>query len=111
MLYIMLFCAYPFERPEDVWLGPKKQAQANAQRIMAADYQLPASPAVSSGCRDLLSRILVPGPQDRITVAAIQRHPWFREVGEKTFPPFPPGPRLFGVSKSPEAPSVQAACV
>lgn len=83
MLYIMLYCAYPFERPEDVWLGPKKQAQANAQRIMAADYQLPASPAISGDCRDLLARILVPRPLERITVAEIQNHPWFREVGAR----------------------------
>ncbi|KAK9841508.1 hypothetical protein WJX74_006958 [Apatococcus lobatus] len=79
MLYIMLFCAYPFERPEDARLGPKRQAQANAQRILAADYQLPASKPISRGCCDLLARILVPGPLDRITVGEIQKHPWFRE--------------------------------
>ena len=80
MLYIMLFCAYPFERPEDTQLGPKRQAQANARRILAADYQLPASKPVSRECCDLLARILVPSPHDRISVPEIQQHPWFQEV-------------------------------
>ena len=61
-------------------LGPRRQALANAQRILAADYQLPASPAVSSGCKDLLSRILTVSPVERINVTEIQQHPWFCEV-------------------------------
>ncbi len=80
MLYIMLFCAFPFERPADAKLSARAQALANAQRILTADYQLPASPSVSLACSDLLSRILTVDPMQRITVAAIQHHPWFRQV-------------------------------
>lgn len=80
MLYIMLFCAYPFERPEDAARGPRMQAQLNAQRILAGDYRLPAQPVVSPACADLLARILVIHPLSRITVAEIKHHPWFRMV-------------------------------
>jgi serine/threonine-protein kinase SRK2 len=50
---------------------------ALAQRILSVDYQLPYNKAVSGECKDLLQRILVADPAKRITMADIQRHPWF----------------------------------
>lgn len=48
-----------------------------AQRILSVDYVLPYNKAVSDECKDLLQRILVAEPKQRITMADIQRHPWF----------------------------------
>lgn len=39
-------------------------------------YSLPSY--ISEGTRDLIPRMLVVDPMKRITVAEIQRHPWFR---------------------------------
>ena len=47
------------------------------QRILSVDYVLPYNKAVSDECKDLLQRILVAEPKQRITMADIQRHPWF----------------------------------
>ena len=45
-------------------------------RIMRCDYRLPRFPHISPECRDLLQRILVGNPDDRLTIDQIQRHPW-----------------------------------
>lgn len=44
---------------------------------MHTDYALPQHVHVSPECRDLLHRILVADPATRISLADIQRHPWF----------------------------------
>jgi len=36
-------------------------------------------PQVSAECRDLISRMLTVDPRHRISVADIQRHPWFQQ--------------------------------
>lgn len=48
-----------------------------AQRILHTDYALPQHVRVSAECCDLLHRILVADPAARISLADIQRHPWF----------------------------------
>ena len=48
-----------------------------AQRILSVDYQLPYNKQVSPECKHLLECILVADPEKRITMADIQRHPWF----------------------------------
>ena len=53
-------------------------AEPPLQRILSVDYQLPYNKAVSAECKDLLQRILVADPTRRITMADIQRHPWYR---------------------------------
>lgn len=45
-------------------------------RIMRCDYRLPRYPHTSPECRDLLQRILVGNPDERLTIDQIQRHPW-----------------------------------
>ncbi len=56
---------------------PEPHAPCAAQRILSVDYVLPYNKAVSDECKDLLQRILVAEPKQRITMADIQRHPWF----------------------------------
>ena len=48
-------------------------------RVLKSEYVIPPSPPISEECRDLLKRILVSDPSQRLTVAGIQDHPWFRE--------------------------------
>ena len=52
-------------------------AMSALQRILEAEYEFPAHVEVSKACQDLLSHILVPDPARRITIAEIQRHPWY----------------------------------
>lgn len=80
MLYVMLFGQYPFERPED-----KKEAnrfQKVLYRIIAVDYHFPSRAphgVVSETCKDLMRRIFVADPQQRITIPEIQAHPWYQQ--------------------------------
>lgn len=53
-------------------------ACAMLQLVHAAAWVIPDGVEVSKSCEDLLSRIFVIEPEHRITLAGIQRHPWFR---------------------------------
>lgn len=75
MLYVMMVGAYPFERPEDK--ADAQKLQKMIQRILKVEYQFPPHVRASSDLRDLLSKILVPDPSKRITIAEIQQHPWY----------------------------------
>ena len=74
MLYVMLFCEYPFERPEDE--QDKYGFQKVLDRIMRVDFKIPKYPRVSLECRDLIQGILVGDPDQRLNINSIQRHPW-----------------------------------
>ena len=41
-------------------------------RILRVDYNIPRSPRVSEECKDLMRRILVADPADRLTIPQIQ---------------------------------------
>ena len=43
------------------------------------DYQFPAKPAVSASCKDLLARILVADPVERLSIQQIYQQPWFKQ--------------------------------
>eukprot|EP00887_Chlorella_sp_A99_P000790 scaffold5.g790.t1 len=58
MLYTMLFARYPFER--------------------CVDYDFPEHAQVSAECRDLISKVLVANPAQRLTIRQIAAHPWFQ---------------------------------
>ena len=47
----------------------------SSQAIIAGTYRLPDN--VSDECRDLIQRILLKDPQDRISMPEIRQHPWF----------------------------------
>ena len=76
MLYTMLFCRYPFERPGDEE-DKQRGFQRVLERILRVEYELPASRPVSPACGALLARILVADPASRATVADIMADPWF----------------------------------
>ena len=47
------------------------------ERIKTADWIIPPNMKASPELRSLLSRILVPDPRHRATIAEITEHPWF----------------------------------
>lgn len=49
------------------------------QRILNVEYSLPPSANISPECRDLLSKLLVANPRNRITIEGIWQHPWFQQ--------------------------------
>ena len=51
-------------------------------RIIAVDYHFPSRAphgVVSETCKDLMRRIFVADPQQRITIPEIQAHPWYQQ--------------------------------
>ena len=54
---------------------------STARWAVQVDYEFPARVPVSDNCKDLLRRILVADPTRRLTIAQIQQHPWYRQVG------------------------------
>ncbi|CAD6269551.1 unnamed protein product [Miscanthus lutarioriparius] len=71
-LYVMLVGGYPFEDPED-----PKNFKKTIQKILGVQYAVPDYVHISPECRDLISRIFVANPADRITMPEIKSHPWF----------------------------------
>ncbi len=83
MMYVMLFGRYPFDAPPPT---PQTAAAANPQElrakymtplILAAKWSAPPDVPISQQCHDLLSHLLVADPSKRLTMAQIQKHPWF----------------------------------
>eukprot|EP00879_Flechtneria_rotunda_P001597 GHRR01001757.1.p1 GENE.GHRR01001757.1~~GHRR01001757.1.p1 ORF type:complete len:342 (+),score=105.96 GHRR01001757.1:147-1172(+) len=71
-LYVMLVGAYPFEDHTD-----PRNFSKTIKRILAVKYTIPPQLRISPECQDLLSRIFVANPTQRITLTDIKRHPWF----------------------------------
>lgn len=69
------------------------------------NYELPSHVAVSADCRDLLARILVADPDQRLKVPQILAHPWFRrglpegvaEMNDRLVPPLASQIRTFSM--------------
>ncbi|KAL4457282.1 hypothetical protein ABPG75_012147 [Micractinium tetrahymenae] len=72
-LYTMLVGAYPFQDPTD-----PSSCRKTVQRILTVQYTIPPHVELTEGCVDLLRRIFVPDPAQRIGLAEVQQHPWFR---------------------------------
>ena len=47
------------------------------QRIMSVKYSFPTSLHLSRECLELISRIFVANPAQRMSIAQIKQHPWF----------------------------------
>ena len=47
------------------------------QRIMGVKYSFPSSLHLSRECVDLITKIFVANPANRISIAGIRAHPWF----------------------------------
>ena len=52
-------------------------------RIQRVDFRFPSNIPVSAECKDLISKILVADVGKRLTIEAIQAHPWY----QKDLPP------------------------
>lgn len=74
-LYAATIGTYPFYRPQD--RGNPKEVQLMIQRILRLQYKIPENGEVSDQLRDLLSKILVDNPQERLSMKEIQQHPWY----------------------------------
>ncbi|XP_073059860.1 serine/threonine-protein kinase SRK2I-like [Primulina eburnea] len=71
-LYVMLVGAYPFGDYRE-----SKDFHETIERILNVQYSFPDHVNVSGECQDLISRILVRDPAQRITMADIKKHAWF----------------------------------
>ncbi|KAJ7530636.1 hypothetical protein O6H91_14G011900 [Diphasiastrum complanatum] len=71
-LYVMLVGRYPFEDPED-----PKNFKKTISRILNVEYSVPETAPISPESHDLLSRIFVSDPANRITIPEIKNHVWF----------------------------------
>ncbi|KAL3133461.1 Serine/threonine-protein kinase srk2a [Trebouxia sp. C0009 RCD-2024] len=71
-LYVMLVGAYPFEDPAD-----PRNFRKTIQRIMGVKYSFPTNLHISRECLDMMSKIFVGNPANRISIAGIKSHPWF----------------------------------
>ena len=61
-------------------VGPGKTEQETGVQASLWEFTIPARPAVSEGCKDLLRRLLTVNPKARINSAGCQAHPWFLEA-------------------------------
>ena len=48
---------------------------------LQVEYEFPANATISQDLKDLIRRILVANPNQRLSLRQIQEHPWFRHVG------------------------------
>lgn len=71
--WAIIIARYPFERPED--RTDARRFQKVLQRILVVDYVFPPKVPVSAECKDLISRILVADPNERITVEQVRLQP------------------------------------
>jgi serine/threonine-protein kinase SRK2 len=71
-LFVMLVGAYPFEDPAD-----PRNFRKTIQRIMSVTYSFPHGSNLSPEVQDLLSRIFVADPAQRICISQICQHSWF----------------------------------
>lgn len=54
-----------------------KHTHALLQRIMGVKYSFPTNLHISRECLDMMSKIFVGNPANRISIAGIKSHPWF----------------------------------
>jgi aurora kinase len=52
------------------------------KRILKVDLNFPASPAVSEGAQDLIRKLLMRNPADRLPLAEVIRHPWIAATAD-----------------------------
>ncbi|KAL4421955.1 hypothetical protein ABPG77_007897 [Micractinium sp. CCAP 211/92] len=71
-LYTMLTGQYPFVDPDHPNSCPR-----TVQRILRVQYELPPDVVISDSCIDLIQRIFVKEPEQRITLSEIRQHPWY----------------------------------
>eukprot|EP00955_Chlamydomonas_euryale_P060095 357607-Chlamydomonas_euryale.AAC.2 len=76
MLYIMLFGKYPFYATA----APGQDHNvAMMSAVVHTEFSIPDNVPITLDCRDLLMKLFVKDPSQRIKMADIQRHPWFTD--------------------------------
>eukprot|EP01121_Diplochlamys_sp_Union-15-3_P021320 TRINITY_DN8604_c0_g1_i1.p1 TRINITY_DN8604_c0_g1~~TRINITY_DN8604_c0_g1_i1.p1 ORF type:complete len:156 (+),score=35.27 TRINITY_DN8604_c0_g1_i1:52-468(+) len=53
------------------------------ERVLFDDVQFPINMGLSSSLKDLISRMLIKDPKQRITLKEIQNHPWLKRCGDR----------------------------
>ena len=69
ILFVMVTGTMPFDEPS---------LAKTFERIQDADYSSP--PYLSSIIVDLIAKILVPNPENRISISDIKKHPWYKHT-------------------------------
>lgn len=69
--------SFPYSLPPLPVTSPPPPPPRPLQRIVRVAYSVPPQLHLSEGCRDLLSRIFVKDPRQRISLAAVRQHPWY----------------------------------
>uniref|UniRef100_A0A7S0Y9W3 Protein kinase domain-containing protein n=1 Tax=Polytomella parva TaxID=51329 RepID=A0A7S0Y9W3_9CHLO len=77
VLYVMLFGKYPFTFPENQ--NNATEWAAAMKKLVNGLYETPSNVRVSQPCLDLLSKLMQPLPNKRVTCAEVMAHPWFME--------------------------------
>lgn len=73
-LYIMLLGVPPFEKPDSD--GRAASIHTVFQRVMSGKIDIPPG-VLSPECEDLIRKIVVKDPENRLTLSEIQKHPWY----------------------------------
>ncbi|KAK9834462.1 hypothetical protein WJX74_002218 [Apatococcus lobatus] len=68
ILYAMLFGKHPFDVEDRLFI----------RKLVLARYTVPADVPVSEDCLDILRRVLVANPSQRLNMDQIRAHRWFR---------------------------------
>jgi len=77
MLYVMLYGRYPFDTPPGQNVPKAAEILQMLDKMVNMKYSLPDNIEISAEGRDLLQRMLLPDPNQRIQLEQIMVHPWF----------------------------------
>ena len=75
IIYAMVCGFLPFEDPKTNKLY---------QKILNAEYSIPEF--VSESCQDLIRKILLTDPKQRLSIEGIRAHPWYQQAKVREFP-------------------------
>jgi len=70
LLYEFLYGSPPFEAEGHT---------ATYRRISRVDLHFPKNPKISDGAKDLIRRLLVKEPSERMALADVSKHPWIKQ--------------------------------
>mmetsp|Transcript_7891 Transcript_7891/g.20208 ORF Transcript_7891/g.20208 Transcript_7891/m.20208 type:complete len:298 (+) Transcript_7891:632-1525(+) len=76
-LYLMIVGVYPFEDPAN-----PRDITSTLRNVLQGNYRPFPGDMQGSPCCDLLARMLVPQPQNRITLEDVCKHPWVTGHGK-----------------------------
>ncbi|KAK3276787.1 kinase super protein, variant 2 [Cymbomonas tetramitiformis] len=70
-LFVMLAGRYPFQDPK-----APSDIQKTVQRIANVEYTFPSDLDISAECREIIERIFVADPGERISIPELRKTPW-----------------------------------